>query len=82
MRHVVVNGTVEVAADFGVEFTRPIMSPLRAVLLEIYTYISIVLAIGMCLVVLYLVVKKDDDREKEEAAREYFDQHGHWPDEA
>ena len=49
---------------------------------EIYTYISIVLAIGMCLVVLYLLVKKDDEREKEEAAREYFDAHGHWPDEA
>ncbi len=51
-------------------------------LLEIYTYISIVLAIGMCLVVLYFLAKKDNDREKEEAAREYFDQHGHWPDEA
>jgi hypothetical protein len=24
----------------------------------------------------------DADREAEEAARNYFDQHGHWPDEA
>ena len=23
----------------------------------------------------------DDDREREEAAREYFGRHGHWPDE-
>lgn len=24
----------------------------------------------------------DKDREDEEAAREYFDEHGHWPDES
>lgn len=49
---------------------------------EIWTYISVVLGTAMCGVIIYFLVKKDDDREKEEAAREYFDQHGHWPDEA
>jgi hypothetical protein len=27
-------------------------------------------------------VSGDRDRDREEAAREYFDRHGHWPDEA
>jgi hypothetical protein len=27
-------------------------------------------------------VTGDRDRDREEAAREYFDEHGHWPDEA
>jgi hypothetical protein len=26
-------------------------------------------------------VQGEDDRDKEEAARVYFDEHGHWPDE-
>jgi hypothetical protein len=51
-------------------------------LMEIWTYISFALAVGTGVFVLYFLVKKDDDREKEEAAREYFDAHGHWPDEA
>jgi hypothetical protein len=49
---------------------------------EIWSYISIVLATGMCGVIVYFLIKGDDGREREEAAREYFDQHGHWPDEA
>jgi prepilin signal peptidase PulO-like enzyme (type II secretory pathway) len=28
-----------------------------------------------------LSVESNDDRDREEAAREYFDRHGHWPDE-
>lgn len=28
-----------------------------------------------------LGVEGDKDRDREEAARAYFDQHGHWPDE-
>ena len=40
-------------------------------------------ATGMCGVILYFLVKGDgDDRLREEEAREYFDAHGHWPDEA
>jgi hypothetical protein len=32
--------------------------------------------------VLYRIgVEGDKERDKEEAAREYFDKHGHWPDE-
>jgi hypothetical protein len=31
--------------------------------------------------VLYRIgVEGDKERDREEAAREYFDQHGHWPD--
>jgi len=36
----------------------------------------------MCGVVVYFLLQGRDDRDKDEAAREYFDTHGHWPDEA
>jgi hypothetical protein len=49
---------------------------------EIWSYVGLALAAGMCGVILYFLVKADDDRAKEEEAREYFDAHGHWPDEA
>ena len=52
------------------------------IVLEIWTYIAMALAVAMCCVVLYFLLHEGDDREKEEAAREYFDAHGHWPDEA
>jgi flagellar basal body-associated protein FliL len=51
-------------------------------LLEIWTYISVVLSIAMCAIVVYFLFTGRDDRQKEEEAREYFDAHGHWPDEA
>ena len=34
------------------------------------------------LVVLYFLVTGRNDRNEEEDARRYFDEHGHWPDEA
>ena len=36
----------------------------------------------MCVVVVYFLFEGRNDRAKEEEAREYFDAHGHWPDEA
>ena len=41
-----------------------------------------VLGVAMCAVIIYFLCRRTTDREKEEAAREYFDAHGHWPDEA
>ena len=49
---------------------------------EIWAWVSMVLGVGMCAVIIYFLAAKDHSREKEEAAREYFDAHGHWPDEA
>jgi hypothetical protein len=51
------------------------------VILEIWTYVALVLSMAMCGVIVYFLVHGRDDREKEEEAREYFSQHGHWPDE-
>jgi hypothetical protein len=45
---------------------------------------SIVAALGALVVVgvvFYYWIARDREREDEEAAREFFDQHGHWPDE-
>jgi hypothetical protein len=45
---------------------------------------SIIAALGALVVVggvLYFLITGVGDRERDEAAREYFDEHGHWPDE-
>jgi hypothetical protein len=33
-------------------------------------------------VILWALATGRGDRDREEAARRYFDEHGHWPDEA
>jgi len=49
---------------------------------EIWSYVALALGTAMCGVVLYFLIRGDgNDRADEEAAREYFDAHGHWPDE-
>jgi hypothetical protein len=55
---------------------------LCGVLLEIWTYVAMALSVAMCAVVVYFLLQGRDDRQREEEAREYFDAHGHWPDEA
>ena len=49
---------------------------------QIWSVIAIVGGFGMCFVVVYFLITGRNDREVEEQAREYFDAHGHWPDEA
>ena len=51
-------------------------------LYQAYAIFACVAAFAMCVVVIYLLVHPDRDRADEEDAREYFDAHGHWPDEA
>jgi hypothetical protein len=48
---------------------------------DIYAAVAVILSIAMCVVVIYFLLTGRDDRAKEEEAREYFDRHGHWPDE-
>jgi hypothetical protein len=46
---------------------------------------SIIAILGALLVVgavLYFLITGRHDRDEEEAARRYFDEHGHWPDES
>jgi hypothetical protein len=52
------------------------------VLQELYAVVACVLSFAMCVLVVYFLITGRNDRDKEEAAREYFDAHGHWPDEA
>lgn len=49
---------------------------------QIWAAVAVILSLVMCVAVLYFLVTGRHDREREEAAREYFDAHGHWPDEA
>jgi hypothetical protein len=49
---------------------------------DIYAAVAVLLGTAMCVVVIYFLIEGRNDRAKEEAAREYFDAHGHWPDEA
>jgi len=48
----------------------------------IWSIIAVVGGVVMVAVILYCLLTGHDDRDKEEAARVYFDEHGHWPDEA
>ena len=48
----------------------------------IYTVFAVFASVAMCVVVVYFLWSGRHDRDKEEEAREYFDAHGHWPDEA
>jgi hypothetical protein len=48
----------------------------------IWSVIAIAGGFAMCGAILYFLLTGHDDRDKEEEARRYFDEHGHWPDEA
>jgi hypothetical protein len=48
----------------------------------LWTIIAAVGGFGMIGAVFYFWVSEGRDREREEEARRYFDEHGHWPDEA
>jgi hypothetical protein len=49
---------------------------------EIWAVVACALSVAMCAAVVYFLVTGRHDRDKDEEAREYFDAHGHWPDEA
>jgi hypothetical protein len=48
----------------------------------IWSIIGILGGIATIAVILYFLINGAGDREKEEAARRYFDEHGRWPDES
>jgi hypothetical protein len=48
----------------------------------VWSIIAILAAFAVCGVVVYFLVTGHDDRAREEDARRYFDEHGHWPDES
>jgi hypothetical protein len=54
---------------------------MSAVAETIWSIIAVIGGVGMCLVVGYFMLSGRHDREREEEAREFFDRHGHWPDE-
>jgi hypothetical protein len=47
----------------------------------IWSAIAVVGGLGMCAVILYFLITGRNDREEEEEARRFYDEHGHWPDE-
>ncbi len=49
---------------------------------QIWAVIACVLSFAMCALIVYFLVTGRNDRAVEEEARDYFDVHGHWPDEA
>jgi hypothetical protein len=48
----------------------------------VWSIIAILAAFAICGGVVYFLVTGHEDRDREEEARAYFDEHGHWPDEA
>ena len=47
----------------------------------IWSIIALLGAIAVVGMIAYFIATGRDDREADEAARRYFDEHGHWPDE-
>jgi hypothetical protein len=48
----------------------------------IWSAIAVVGGVGTVAVILWFLVTGRNDRDEEEAARRYFDEHGRWPDES
>jgi hypothetical protein len=48
---------------------------------ELYTAFAVVAALVMCGVIIYFLITGEGERRDEEAARDYYTAHGHWPDE-
>jgi hypothetical protein len=48
----------------------------------IWSIIGVIGGVATVAVILWFLITGKDDRDKEEAARRYFDEHGHWPDES
>ena len=48
----------------------------------IWSIIALLGAIGVVGMIAYFIATGRNDREDDEAARRYFDEHGHWPDES
>jgi hypothetical protein len=48
----------------------------------IWSIIALVGAVAVVGMIAYFIAIGRDDREADEAARRYFDEHGHWPDES
>jgi hypothetical protein len=48
----------------------------------IWSIIAVIGGLAVVVMILYFLVNGRDDREREEQARRFFDEHGHWPDES
>ena len=48
----------------------------------IWSVIAVVGGLGMVVVILYFLLTGHKDRERDEEASRFFDEHGHWPDES
>jgi hypothetical protein len=46
----------------------------------IYAAVACVLSVAMCVAVVAFIPFGRHDRDDDEAAREFFDAHGYWPD--
>jgi hypothetical protein len=55
------------------------MSGMAETIWSIVALLGALLVIGM---IAYFIATGRNDRERDEEARRYFDEHGHWPDEA
>jgi hypothetical protein len=48
----------------------------------IWSIIAVVGGLLMVVVIFYFLITGREDRDREEEAREFYDEHGHWPDES
>jgi hypothetical protein len=48
----------------------------------IWSIVAVIGGVGTIAVILWFLISGAGDREEDEAARRFFDEHGHWPDES
>ena len=61
---------------------QPVPSVTMSAMAEtIWSIIALLGAIAVVGMIAYFIATGRNDREEDEAARRYFDEHGHWPDE-
>jgi hypothetical protein len=48
----------------------------------VWSIIGVIGGIALIVFILWSLATGRQDRDREEAARRYYDEHGHWPDEA
>jgi hypothetical protein len=48
----------------------------------IWSAIAVAGGLAMVGVILWFLITGRNDRDEDEAARRFFDEHGHWPDES
>ena len=73
---------IELEAQRRRQVSQPARHTVRTMVETIWSIIGVLGGLLTVGVVFYFLITGRHDRDREEEAREYFDEHGRWPDES